>query len=523
MRSPGSYIRSAARATFSAYRSVPVRWRLAGGSAALTCVILATFATGVGILTSHQVKGEFRADTQVALEKLRNQIRVSTSQSITGAVVGHTSCSSNIYSFASTEASQIRLFDDFGNLLCSASLNKHFKAVNTPVLEPPFSSTANTVSSVQNGYQVYADYITWKPYGAGWLLYARPLSATERTISKVTLFLTFGVIGGSIFALLAGLFVAERAMRPVAELTDVAREIERTRDPTLRIPHPEADDEVAELARTLESMLSALDAARAETESALARQREFVADAGHELRTPLTSVLANLELLADELVGEQADSAKAALRSTRRMRRLVGDLLLLARADAEHQHPHRPTDLAEVLMDAAGELMPVAEDHELTVAPDHATVDGDRDDLHRLVLNLLENAISHTPPGTPIHARTGVEDGIPVLIVEDSGPGIAPELQQRVFERFVRGGGDTGAGARGTGLGLAIVRAVADSHHATVTLGSQNATAENPGTRFVIAFPSAVGATPPGAPVTQPVAQTSTTTGRIIGRRRSRS
>jgi signal transduction histidine kinase len=480
-------------------------------------VILATFATGVGILTSHQVRGEFRAETQVALEKLRGQLHINTSLSN-----GHTTCSGDVYNFDSSVPSQIRLFDNFGNLLCSdARQRKSGRPKNMPVFSPPYSSTAGTVSSVQSGYQVYADYITWPVYGSGWLLYARPLSATNRTISKVTLFLTFGVIGGSIFALLAGLFVAERAMRPVAELTEVAREIERTRDPTLRIPHPEADDEVAELARTLESMLSTLDAARADTESALTRQREFVADAGHELRTPLTSVLANLELLADELVGEQAHSAKAALRSTRRMRRLVGDLLLLARADAERQHPHRPTDLAHVLMDAAGELLPVAEDHELTVYPGHATVDGDRDDLHRLVLNLLENAISHTPAGTPISARTGIEHGSPVLIVEDNGPGISPELQQRVFDRFVRGGGDTGA--RGTGLGLAIVRAVADSHNATVTLGKQNAGAENPGTRFVIAFPAAPGAQPPAAPVTQPVAQTSTTTGRIIGRRRSRS
>ena len=155
------------------------------------------------------------------------------------------------------------------------------------------------------------------------------------------IFLAGGVLGGTILALLAGLLVAQRAMRPIAELADVAREIERTRDPTLRIPHPEAEDEVAELARTLEAMLGALDAARSESEAALVRQREFVADASHELRTPLTSVLANLELLADELDGEQADSAKSALRSTRRMRRLVADLLLLARADVGRLQPRR--------------------------------------------------------------------------------------------------------------------------------------------------------------------------------------
>ena len=94
-------------------------------------------------------------------------------------------------------------------------------------------------------------------------------------------------------------------------------------------------------------MLHALDEARAETEATLVRQREFVADASHELRTPLTSVLANLELLEETLKGEQREAAASALRSSRRMRRLVADLLLLARADAGREIPHRPVDLVE--------------------------------------------------------------------------------------------------------------------------------------------------------------------------------
>jgi two-component system, OmpR family, sensor kinase len=312
-------------------------------------------------------------------------------------------------------------------------------------------------------------------------------------------------------------------MRPIAELADVAREIERTRDPTLRIPHPEAEDEIAELARTLESMLGALDAARTESESALLRQREFVADASHELRTPLTSVLANLELLADELEGEQADSAKSALRSTRRMRRLVADLLLLARADVGGQQPHLLTDLADCLTDATAELGPVSDAYDVTIDPESAPVDGVRDDLHRLILNLLENALNHTPPGTTVRARTGMRDGRPTLVVEDNGTGIPPELQRRVFERFVRGGGDTGGGVRGTGLGLAIVDAVAASHDATVTLKSLP---EVQGTRFEVSFQPATEAVV-GTAMTDTaeltLTQTSTTTGRTIGRRRSRS
>ncbi len=110
-------------------------------------------------------------------------------------------------------------------------------------------------------------------------------------------------------------------------------------------------------------MLQALDGARSETEDALTRQKAFVADASHELRTPLTSVLANLELLSAELAGEQRETADAALRSSRRMRRLVADLLLLARADAGREAPHRAVDLSRSLVDAAGELGPVASQH----------------------------------------------------------------------------------------------------------------------------------------------------------------
>ncbi len=263
-----------------------------------------------------------------------------------------------------------------------------------------------------------------------WLLYARPLSDLDHTIARVQFFLILGVLGGTVLALLAGLATAARAIRPIVELTEAAREIERTRDPSRHVPLPKANDEVAELAHTLESMLQSLDEARTRTETALHRQREFVADASHELRTPLTSVLASLELLGEELDGEQADTAQGALRSARRMRRLVGDLLLLARADAKRVQPRAPTELADVLTEAASEIGPVSEDHELGIHARPATVSGVRDDLHRMVLNLLENAVKHTPAGTRISASTWSSNGDAVLVVEDSGPGIPPSSRR---------------------------------------------------------------------------------------------
>src|SRR5204863_5947532 len=167
------------------------------------------------------------------------------------------------------------------------------------------------------------------------------------------LFLIAGIVAGTILAALAGYALAGRTLRPISQLTATARKVAATRDPSRRIPEPEAEDEVAELARTLDKMLRELEAARAETNQMIQAQRDFVADASHELRTPLTSILANLELLQDRLEEERAGSedgeiVAGALASSRRMSRLVSDLLLLARADAGRIGSRRECDLAEI-------------------------------------------------------------------------------------------------------------------------------------------------------------------------------
>jgi two-component system OmpR family sensor kinase len=268
--------------------------------------------------------------------------------------------------------------------------------------------------------------------------------------------------------------IARRAMRPIASLTATAREIATTRDPSRQMPEPAVEDEVGELALTLEEMLRSLDAARAEREGAMQKQREFVADASHELRTPLTSVLANLELLqaslGDPNQAEDREVVDSALRSSRRMSRLVSDLLLLARADAGRLDKHRRCDLAEVAGDAAAEAAPLMGNRTLTVDNDRPLrVEGSPDELHRMVLNLLDNAARHTPAGSTIELSLREEGGDAVVEVSDDGPGIPAAMREQIFDRFVRGEGpaDTARGT-GTGLGLAIVSAVAASHGGTV-------------------------------------------------------
>ena len=270
-------------------------------------------------------------------------------------------------------------------------------------------------------------------------------------------------------------------MLPVARMT-APRATSSARAILEDDPPAGADDEVAELARTLQAMLDSLEAAQEETEGALQRQREFVADASHELRTPLTSILANLELLTDVLDGERGEAASSALRSSQRMRRLVGDLLFLARADANRQLPHEPTDVSRVLVEVASELGPVSDGRHLTIDADDAVVDGTRDELYRMTLNLVENAIRHTPKGTHIRAT------------------VAPRQRRgraRRAGRRARASPDCASDLRAlrarrgrprvsSGLGLSIVRAVAESHGGGVVLEDVDQ-----GARFVVRLPGA--------------------------------
>jgi signal transduction histidine kinase len=325
--------------------------------------------------------------------------------------------------------------------------------------------------------------------------YGEQVADTEATVTRVELFLLVGVLIGTGVALFAGMMIARRAMAPIARLTTTAEEIARTRDPSRMMPQSEADDEVSELARTLQGMLRELDAARGETEAMLVRQRRFVADASHELRTPLTSVLVNLELLAESLHGDEGEAARSALRSSQRMRRLVADLLLLARTDVGRVIPHEPCALDQIVVEAASELGPVSAAHEISldVGRDPILVEGSRDELHRLTINLLENALRHTPAGTEIRVSTRIDgDGQALLVVEDDGPGVPEHLRETLFERFVRGAGDRGGSF---GLGLAIVRAVAETHGGSVVVeptGERDGVSY--GARFIVKLPVAPAA-----------------------------
>ncbi len=457
---------------------LPIRVRLAAASTALTFVILLGFAVTVGELTVERIRADFDHQVAAAATDLRDTLVITLGPD---GRVG--SVSANLAAYAAHEHAAIRVATQDGTT--------QLQTPGAPDLGP-VSTPTNTISGYRVENRIGSFSYRGSSIGELIVQYGRPLSDLDATVARVRLLLVLGVLGGTGLALLAGLMIARRAMAPVARLTQAAGEIALTRDPSRHVPRPEADDEVAELARTFDGMLRVLESSRSETQAMLDQQRRFVADASHELRTPLTSVLANLELLAETLRGEEGETARAALRSSRRMRRLVADLLMLARNDIGRPLPREPIDLGMVITEAAAELEPAAGEHQLLLDPQPVLIEGARDELLRMTINLVENALRHTPAQTTVHVSTrATPEGRARLVVEDDGPGVPEEILPQLFERFVRGAGDRGGSF---GLGLAIVRAIAESHGGGVTVESpQHAR----GARFVVELPALAPAPAP--------------------------
>ncbi len=464
---------------------LPVKLKVAVLSAALTFAILCLFAVVVGTAAEQRIVGGFDDDLRANVGELQDRITLQLTGD--GRIQLSDSDVDTLRAFAAGDAI-VRVVDTYNRTRWASDPGVK--------LGPPIGGVIDIgdlhVTSrelVVPGTPRSGPFDLPRPVAQpiGYVQYAKPERSVQTTVHRVRLFLALGVAGGTLLAFLGGLLVAKRAMRPIQGLTRAAREVARTRDPDITLPKPQANDEVSDLAHTFEDMLGELSAARGETEDTLARQRKFVADASHELRTPLTSILANLELLEAELAGEQQEMAGSALRSSRRMRRLVGDLLLLARADSGRELQRAPVDLSAVAAEAAREAGALSSDHPLSLdLPGPVMVSGVDDDLHRLAANLIENALIHTPAGTPVTVSVRREGPNAVLEVADRGPGVPQSMRERVFERFARGDGDA-APSNSSGLGLAIVRAVTEAHRGRVELGD----AEGGGARFVITLPVA--------------------------------
>ena len=333
---------------------------------------------------------------------------------------------------------------------------------------------------------------------------AAPLEEVDAAVSRlVRILLVVGAVALAA-ATLASWWLIRRGFRPVDRMVDTAAAI-AAGDLARRVPDADPRSELGRLGGALNEMLGQIERAMQARAASEQRLRRFVADAAHELRTPLTSLRGYAELYRQGAIPDQSGVANAMRRiesEGERMARLVDDLLLLARLDQQRGLEVKPVDLVAIVRDAVADFGAAAPDHPLTESlATTAVVNGDRLRLRQVVDNLLANARLHTPPGTPVRVSVARRPDHVELAVADDGPGIAPDDQARVFERFWRADPARTRGKGGTGLGLAIVASLVHAHGGTVDLASH----PGRGTTFTVRLPLAEPAAPsPGDPPPAP-------------------
>ncbi|OXM70701.1 MULTISPECIES: sensor histidine kinase [Amycolatopsis] len=329
------------------------------------------------------------------------------------------------------------------------------------------------------------------------LITGLPLAEVTDTLWRLGFIFGGVALGGLLVAGGHGAITIRRTMRPLDRLADTAAKVSQLQLDrgevalSIRVQPVDTDTrtEVGKVGAAFNQMLGHVGAALTARQASESRVRQFVAAASHELRTPLAAIRGYAELArrgGDTVPPDIAFAMGRVESESARMTTLVEDLLLLARLDSGRHRVHEPVDFSRIVADAVSDATVAGPDHRwrLDVPADPITVAGDADQLHQVVLNLLNNARTHTPPDTVVTTKLSTEDAEVVLRVTDNGPGIAPEVLPTVFERFARGDTSRSRAAGSTGLGLAIVAAVVAAHRGRVGVESR------PGhTEFTVRFP----------------------------------
>lgn len=304
----------------------------------------------------------------------------------------------------------------------------------------------------------------------GYAVVALPMTAIDRTIGMMTRTV---VIVGTLVVLLVGILgsvAVERTLRDLRRMEQTAGAVAGG-DLSQRVAVRSPRTEVGKLGTSFNAMVATLEESFAEREAAQERMRRFVADASHELRTPLASIRGYGELYRMGAV-PQAEVAPTMARiesEATRMGLLVNDLLALARLDERRALDVTEVDLRRLAQDTLADLgaLDPSRPSALTAPnPVLARVDANR--IRQVLMNLVGNAVQHTPAGTPVEIEVHGGEGTAVIKVRDHGPGIPPEESAKIFQRFYRLDSSRNRASGGTGLGLAIVATIVAAHGGTV-------------------------------------------------------
>ena len=315
---------------------------------------------------------------------------------------------------------------------------------------------------------------------AGYLQVGALRDPVDNALGLLLVVLIVGGLGAIVASSIVGRLLAAQALRPMDTITQTALAISRADDLDKRIPQVGPQDEVGRLAQTFNIMLDRL-------ERLFRAQQRFIADISHELRTPLTTIRGNVDLMRrmDCLDRPSLDAIQA---ESDRVIRLVGDLLLLAQADAGQTIRREKVELDTVMLEVFRQTRPLAEGIELIIGEeDQAVILGDADRIKQLMINLVDNAIKYTPQGGRVTLGLRHTEREAVLTVADTGMGIPAEDLAHIFERFYRVDKARSRTAGGTGLGLSIVQWIAQAHGGRIDVQSEI----GKGTTFTVRLPLA--------------------------------
>ena len=319
---------------------------------------------------------------------------------------------------------------------------------------------------------------------------AVPMDDSEDTLGRLALIQA--IVTVVVLAALGGLgwWVIGLGLRPLRRMSDTAGEIAEG-DLSKRIENVDPKTEVGRLGISLNAMLAQIEESfrrRAESEE---RMRRFLADASHELRTPLASIRGYSELHRIGALDDPAELERAMARiegESARMGDLVDGLLTLARLDEMPEPVRRPVPLGPLLEESVADARATAPDRRFDLATDGGpVVEGDPEQLRRLIVNLLRNAVVHTPDGTPVEVSARTAAGEVTITVRDHGGGLDPGSEAKVFDRFWRASDSRARDGGGAGIGLAIVAAIAEGHGGRASA----ANAGDGGAQFMVVLPAA--------------------------------
>lgn len=327
-------------------------------------------------------------------------------------------------------------------------------------------------------------------------------TATESvTLQQMVWAIGLATMGGMLLLGVATSGVIRQGLRPLRDIAATASRVSQQKldegdvSITERVPAGQADPmtEVGQVGASLNTLLDHVEdslAVRQRNEEAMQR---FVADASHELRTPLASIRGYSELsLRDTTLSETSRQSLQRIEAqSQRMTGLVEDLLLLARLDEGKELVYDMVDLNQLVLDAVADQAMAGMEYDwgAEVGEEPVLVAGDRARLTQVITNLLANARTHTPEGTAVTAKVALEGtgsaSRAIVSVHDTGPGISPELQSRLFTRFVRADASRARKTGGSGLGLSIARAIVEAHHGEISV-----TSEPGSTTFTVSLPA---------------------------------